>query len=269
MWIHIASAASDGGRLDLYERDGVFMIRADGWELMNGAYHASEDQLGRLAGLLPRASQPAILLGGLGLGYTLASLLETLQGRFGAVAARITVAERSGAVLRWFGSCVNPGLAAGLPAGVRLVESDVVDWLGAERGWDVIVLDVDNGPAALSAPGNALLYGEDGLARCRDSLAPSGNLLLWAGFEDLGFVTRARAVGFSVARGYVTLPNRPDQAHVIYVLSREKPSSADWLRKAWAGAERHGLDSLRLDDIDAETDACRDGQNTAADGGAA
>jgi spermidine synthase len=112
------------------------------------------------------------------------------------VRASITVAERSGAVLRWFRSCVNPGLAAVLPVGVRLVESDVVDWLGVGRGWDVIVLDVDNGPEALSAPGNAVLYGEDGLARCRDSLAPSGHLLLWAGFEDLGFVAQACAVGF-------------------------------------------------------------------------
>lgn len=227
MWTHIETAASDGHRLDLYERDGVFMIRADGWELMNGAYHASEDQLGRLAGLLPRASQPAILLGGLGLGYTLASLLETLHERFGTAPARITVAERSGALLQWFGSCVNPRLAAGLPAGVRLIESDVVDWLGAERGWDVIVLDVDNGPEALSAPGNAVLYGEDGLARCRDSLAASGHLLLWAGFEHLGFVARARAVGFSVTRQCIALPNRPDQAHVLYVLSREKLSSAE------------------------------------------
>ena len=267
MWTRIETAASDGHRLDLYERNGVFMIRADGWELMSGAYHASEDQLGRLAGLLPRASEPAILLGGLGLGYTLASLLETLQGRFGTASARVTVAERSGAVLRWFGSFVNPGLAAELPAGVRLVESDVVDWLGVGRGWDVIVLDVDNGPAALSAPGNAVLYEEDGLARCWDSLAAEGHLLLWAGFEDREFVARACAVGFSVARGYVTLPNRPDQAHVLYVLSREKLSPAE--REAWTGAERGGLDTLSFDDIDGEADACCHGQNSAAGGGAA
>ena len=269
MWIHIASAASDGHRLDLYERNGLYMIRADGWELMNGGYHASEDRLGRLAGLLPSASEPAILLGGLGLGYTLASLLETLHQRFGPTPARITVAERSGAVLRWFGSCVNPLLAATLPSGVRLIESDVVAWLGVDRRWDVIVLDVDNGPEALSTPGNAVLYGEDGLARCRDSLAPSGHLLLWAGFEDLDFVARARAAGFSVTRQSIALPNRPDQAHVLYVLPREPLSSTDWLRKAGAGAERRGLDTLRFDDIAAETDACRHGQNTAAGGGAA
>ena len=227
MWTHIDSAASDGNRLDLYERNGVFMIRADGWELMNGAYHASEDQLGRLAGLLPSASQPAILLGGLGLGYTLASLLETLHQRFGPRPARITVAERSGAVLRWFGTVINPRLAATLPPGVRLIESDVAAHLGTGRCWDVIVLDVDNGPEALSTPGNAALYGEHGLARCRDSLAAWGHLLLWSGFEDLDFVARACATGFSVARRSVALPNRPDQAHVLYVLSRAPLSAAE------------------------------------------
>ena len=227
MWTHIASASSDGNRLDLYERDGVFMIRADGWELMNGAYHASEDQLGRLAGLLPGASDPAILLGGLGLGYTLASLLKTLHQRFGRAPARITATERSAAVLHWFGSIINPLLAATLPCGVRLVESDVLACLGEDRCWDVIVLDVDNGPEALSTPGNAVLYGECGLARCRDSLTASGHVLLWAGFEDLRFVERACAVGFSVTRQAIALPNRPDQAHLIYVLSREKLSLAD------------------------------------------
>jgi spermidine synthase len=227
MWTHIASAESEGSRLDLYERNGVYMIRADGWELMNGEFHASEDQLGRLAGLLPSAPDPAILLGGLGLGYTLASLLETLRDRSGPVPARITVAERSGAVLRWFGTHINPRLAAALPSGVHLIESDVAACLCGDGRWDVIALDVDNGPEALSAPGNAVLYGEAGLARCRDSLAPAGHLLLWSGFEDPAFVERARAVSFSVTRQSMPLPNRTDQAHLLYVLSREPLSSPD------------------------------------------
>ncbi|MEA2773963.1 MAG: hypothetical protein QOD93_6925, partial [Acetobacteraceae bacterium] len=115
MWTHIDSAWSEGNRLDLYERNGLHMIRVDGWELMNGEYHASEDQLGRLAGLLSNAPHPEILVGGLGLGYTLASLLETLR----LTRARITVAERSSAVLRWFGAHVNPLLAATLSPAVR------------------------------------------------------------------------------------------------------------------------------------------------------
>lgn len=231
MWTHIASASSEGNQLDLYERNGLFMIRANGWELMNGEYHASEDQLGRLAGLLAPSPRPRILVGGLGLGYTLASLLKTLEtavsGREAYREAMVTVAERSGAVLRWFGTHIGPRLMITRSSGVRLVESDVADHLGVGGRWDVIVLDVDNGPEALSVPSNAQLYGEHGLARCRDSLAPSGHLLLWSGCENLRFADRARATGLSVTRQSIALPNRSDQAHVLYVLSRQPLSAAD------------------------------------------
>jgi spermidine synthase len=211
------------------------MIRADGWELMNCAYHASEDALGRLAGVLARSPDPEILVGGLGLGYTLARLIETLKQGREAGAPRITVAERSGAVLRWFASHINPRLAATLPSGVRLVESDVAAHLGADRRWDVIVLDVDNGPAAISTPGNAVLYGDVGLARFRDSLAACGHFLLWSGFDDARFVERARAAGFSIAWHSIPLPNRADAAHVLYVLSRTALSAADCSRMGLEG----------------------------------
>src|SRR6202051_2046638 len=182
MWTHIDSNSSEGNRLDLYERNGLHMIRVDGWELMNGEYHVLEDQLCRLASRLSSAPHPDILVGGLGLGYTLASLLETLNNEIWPNRARITVAERSGAVLRWLGIHINPPLAARLSSGVRLVESDVAAHLGVHRRWDVIVLDVDNGPAAVSTPSNAVLYAEPGLTLCRDSLQPLGHLLLWTGF---------------------------------------------------------------------------------------
>ena len=227
MWTHIASDCWETHRLDLYERNGVHMIRAGGLELMNGAYHESEDRLGRLAARLTRAPHPAILIGGLGLGYTLASLLETLPERRCAAPAHITVAERSGAVVRWFRGHINPRLAAALPSGVRLAESDVADHLGGDGRWDIIVLDVDNGPEAFSAPGNARLYEEAGLVRIRDSLAPAGHLLLWTSFEDAGFVARAGAAGFAFTRQSISLPNRPDQAHAIYVLSRAALPAAE------------------------------------------
>jgi len=225
MWTHIDSDSSAGNQLDLYERNGLYMIRANGWELMNGEYHASEDQLGRLAGLLTSTPRPEILVGGLGLGYTLASLLETLGQRH--TEARVTVAERSGAVLRWFATHMSPRLVATRSPGVRLIKSDVADRLGMDGRWNVIVLDVDNGPQALSNPNNAALYDEHGLARCRDSLAPSGHLLLWAGFEDPSFVDRAHAAGFSATQQTVPFQVRPDQAHVLYVLSRQPISTGD------------------------------------------
>jgi len=67
MWTHINSASLESNQLDLYERNGVHMIRTDGWELMNGEYHVSEDQLGRLAGLLPSTAHRKIRVGGIGL----------------------------------------------------------------------------------------------------------------------------------------------------------------------------------------------------------
>src|SRR5271167_4488602 len=78
-----------------------------------------------------------------------------LRGRvYGAVelprGGGLTAAKRSSAVLRWFGTHINPRLAATLSPAVRLVQSDVAAHLGVDRRWDVIVLDVDNGPAALS-----------------------------------------------------------------------------------------------------------------------
>jgi len=225
MWTHIDSDSSDGNQLDLYERNGLYMIRANGWELMNGEYHASEDQLGRLAGRLAGVPRPEILVGGLGLGYTLASLLETLGQRH--TEARVTVAERSGAVLRWFDTHMSPRLMATRSPGVRLIKNDVADHLGMDGRWNVIVLDVDNGPDALSTSSNAVLYSEHGLARCRDSLAPSGHLMLWAGFEDPGFVHRAQAAGFSATHQTVPFPSRLDQAHVLYVLSRQPISTQD------------------------------------------
>jgi hypothetical protein len=82
MWTHIDSVSSEGNQLDLYERNGLHMIRVNGWELMNGESHASEDQIGCVAGLLTSAPHPENLVGGLGLGYTLASLLETLMSRY-------------------------------------------------------------------------------------------------------------------------------------------------------------------------------------------
>ena len=202
MWAHIDSDSSDGNRLDLYERNGVYMIRANGWELMNGEYHASEDQLGRLAGLLAGAPGAEILVGGLGLGYTLASLLETLNQGIGLTEARVTVAERSGAVLRWFDTHISRRLMAARSLGVCLVESDVADHLGVDRRWNVIVLDVDNGPQALSNPGNAMLYGEHGLARCRDSLAPSGT-------SCYGQASKTRALSTEPARRAFQSRNKP------------------------------------------------------------
>src|SRR5574338_1557922 len=96
-WTLIESATEGDALLELYRKDGVFMIRANGLELMNGFHHESETALGRTAAALAPCLEPRILLGGLGLGYTAAAVVQAL-GSTGTT----TVAEFSGAVIDWF-----------------------------------------------------------------------------------------------------------------------------------------------------------------------
>jgi spermidine synthase len=214
MWVHLDSARCGDSVFDLYERDGLYMIRVDGWELMNGGYHESEDRLGELAARLAPGPDPEILIGGLGLGYTLAALVRHLGG-----AGRVTVAELSDAVIRWYGRYMQPRLFGALPPAVRIRNADVLAAAAEGAGWDAVVLDVDNGPRALSAPGNAALYSAEGLGRLRRSLKPGGVLLVWSAFEDPDFVERARAAGFAPDRLPVRPPGRDEPVHSLYVLS--------------------------------------------------
>ncbi|MFE0756842.1 hypothetical protein ACFW16_22965 [Inquilinus sp. NPDC058860] len=211
-WVHVDSAALGDRVLDLYERDGVYMIRVDGWELMNGAYHESEDRLGELAARLARSPDPEVLVGGLGLGYTLASLVRHLGG-----AGRITVAELSEAVIRWFDRYTRPRSLGARSAGIR--HGDVLAVAAEGSGFDIILIDVDNGPEPLSATGNATLYGASGLGTLRRALKADGILMVWSAFEDRDFVARARSAGFSPASLPVFRPGRAEPFHLVYVLS--------------------------------------------------
>jgi len=216
MWVHLDSAALGDSVLDLYERDGVYMIRIDGWELMNGAYHESEDRLGELAARLARRPDPDILVGGLGLGYTLASLVRRLGG-----AGRVTVAELSEAVIRWFERHTKPPSLGDHPARIRHGDVLAIAAEGSAEGraFDVILLDVDNGPEPLSAPGNAALYGAGGLGTLRRALTPDGILMVWSAFEDPDFIARARSAGFFPASLPVFRAGRAEPFHLVYVLS--------------------------------------------------
>ncbi len=214
-WNPIASSTLAGNALDLYESDGVYMVRVGGLELMNGHWHESEDALGRLAFQFARATLPRILLGGLGLGYSLAGLSAEM-----GVAGHVTVAEISGAIIDWFGRFMQPILFEQLPANVTIVRTDVSDLLRSGQAFDVIALDVDNGPEPLSAPGNTFLYAEDGLRAMAHCLGENGVLLVWSGFESLAFVSRGEAAGFHVRCVPVSFARKPHVRHHVYVLSR-------------------------------------------------
>lgn len=215
-WTLIDSATERDAVLELYRKDGVFMIRANGLELMNGFCHDSEIALGQLAAEMAPSSAPRVLLGGLGLGYTAAALARAL-GSAGA----ITVVEFSTAVIDWFHSHVRQSVLPDIPDNVTIVHADIAHLLTGEDRHDLIVLDVDNGPEALVTAGNGGLYALDGLRSLHRSLSPDGKLLLWSGFESPEFAARAEQAGFRV-RCEPFARARPELSHYLYML--EKPA---------------------------------------------
>jgi spermidine synthase len=213
-WELVDCAETADSRLELYRKDAVFMVRAGGLELMNGFQHESETVFGRMAVELAKRPQPRILIGGLGLGYTLAAASAAL-GRRG----HITVAEFSPAIIRWFATHVGPSVLPQPPANVTILEADVVAHLRDGARYDVIALDIDNGPEALVRPGNGALYAAAGLQSLRRSLGADGTVLLWSAVEAPDFEARARDAGFTVARRTVANGTRPELDHALYILS--------------------------------------------------
>lgn len=208
----------DGKEFVLYERDGVYSIRVDGLELMSSRAHGSEEALARLVLSEVVEKRPQVLVGGLGMGFTLRAVLNFRPPVF-----IVTVAELFPAVVAW-----NRGELAHLAHApledprVRLLESDVSDLMAASpNAFDAILLDVDNGPAAFTVARNGRLYGADGIASIKRSLRPGGVLGVWSADPDPGFGRELRKAGFRVkaetvpARGTAKGPK-----HTIFVARR-------------------------------------------------
>jgi spermidine synthase len=188
----------DGRPMTLHEHDGVYMIRIDGVELMSTRQHHSEEKLAELAcvHLQSRSSGVRVLIGGLGLGFTLRTALENLGPD-----AEVVVVELMPAVIRWN---QTPDYKLGADAmadpRVKVVTGDVVDLLKKSRGtFDAIILDVDNGASGLTAAANSRLYSATGLAMIRAALRPDGCLAVWSADADPAFVERMGKCGFAVA----------------------------------------------------------------------
>lgn len=204
------------GAIELHERNGVVTLRCDGWELMSSRAHNSEDLLGVLVCAHIPAATPAVLLGGLGLGFTLRALLDCLPAD-----ARVTVVELLPEVVGWAGG--RFAHLAGRPLDdprVTVTCADIGDTLDAmpPEGCDAVLLDVDNGPEAIMFPGNAALYDAAGLRRIRRALRPRGMLAVWSADRSARFEQALDAAGFEVevhdvpARG-----SAADPLHVIYL----------------------------------------------------
>jgi spermidine synthase len=183
--------------LTLRRRDGVLEILAGNVVLLSNAALETELEFGRLAAtLLPIASglAPRVLVGGLGFGATLRGALDVLPPE-----ARVVVAEKVRTVARLVGG--ELAYVGGRPlddARATVVHEDVADVLAAAgEPWDVILLDVDNGPHWASFRGNARLYSPAGLACARRALAPRGSLAVWSGYPADAFLARLREAGLS------------------------------------------------------------------------
>ncbi|MDY8108038.1 hypothetical protein U0C82_02590 [Fulvimarina sp. 2208YS6-2-32] len=198
-WIHLASApAPDGETLRLLRRGDEFSIQiSQGNELMNSRLGGSEEALATLAlARLGGCKAPRVLIGGLGMGFTLRAALDCTNAD-----ARITVSEIVPALCDWargdmaavFGTCLDDPR-------VRIEIGDVVRHIGeAEAGYDAILLDVDNGPDGLTREGNDALYSLAGLGAARRALKPGGVLAVWSAHGDAGFTRRLSAAGFSTS----------------------------------------------------------------------
>src|SRR5690349_10160524 len=212
-WTLIESVRRDDTLLELYGKDGMFMVRANGLELMNGFSHESETALGKLAAAVAPAREPRLLVGGLGLGYTTAALVDGLRG-----IGTITVAELSPAVIDWFQRYVRTSVLPNPSTNLTIVQSDLRKLLAGEDRFDVVVLDVDNGPEPLVTATNEALYSATGLRALFACLSADGVALLWSGFKSAAFEARAREAGFVVTCEPFER-ERADLSHFMYVLS--------------------------------------------------
>jgi spermidine synthase len=216
IWVtHERTRMRDGGEMTLASRGDQYVIRVDGQDLMNSNSHASEEKLARYgcAGLAAKRGARA-LVGGMGMGFTVRAALDAL-----AADAVVEVVELVGAVVRWnrdvFGHLAEQPLR---DARVAVIEADVADVIARAQGaYDAILLDVDNGPVALTDAANNRLYSRDGLAAAARALRPGGMLALWSGFEDGGFTARLRAAGFDVDVKRVIAGDGSRRRHVLWL----------------------------------------------------
>jgi spermidine synthase len=185
-----------GGELNLYKRDGEYSIRVDGCELMNSRRHGSEEALsGYACARIAHHPNPLILIGGLGMGFTLAATLHRL-----GPGGKVVLAELAPGVVKWnWGPLAQ---LAGHPLRdkrVTLREMDVARVLKEKHGiYHAILLDVDNGPEGLTRKTNEWLYAPAGLDAAFAALRPAGVLAIWSAGPDRAFSRRLRNAGFNV-----------------------------------------------------------------------
>jgi len=195
-WEEIERAEVPGGEEEviLRKRGPEFSIRVAATELMNSRIHGSEDALAELTcSRISRKPGRRILIGGLGMGYTLAAALQHSGDD-----SLITVAELIPAVIRW--NREHLGHLAGNPLAdgrVFVRQEDVAETITREKSiWDAIILDVDNGPDGITRKVNDRLYGMSGLKNAFLALRTGGVLSIWSSGTDEQFTSRLKQCRF-------------------------------------------------------------------------
>jgi len=219
--ILLDSCNEHGSTMRLFQQGNEFAIRVDhqDGELMHSSVHNSEDVLAEIAckHIADRAS-PHLLVGGLGMGFTLAAALKHSSQQ-----ACISVAELMPAVVRW-----NQGVLGGVAGHplkdkrVNILIQDVGKVMREHKNsFDAIMLDVDNGPDGYTRDGNDGLYGLDGLEIAYEALRPHGVLTVWSADTDRDFTQRLMKLGFEVEERRVREDTQERGAiHTIWIAIR-------------------------------------------------
>jgi spermidine synthase len=197
--IKLATARTpDGGEMGLYQHDRDFLININGQELMSSRRHDSEQELARLGcAHLSKHKAACVLVGGLGMGYTLRQALDML-----APDAHVVVSELLQAVVDWNRAYLRD--LNGQPLEdkrTELITGDILALLAQSNNrFDAILLDVDNGPSAITDAGNQHLYSPTGIQACRGALRHPGCLAIWSAVPSKGFERLLIRYGFHVRR---------------------------------------------------------------------
>ena len=199
------------------DKDNFYIHVSGGGELMNTRRHGSEDALGRLPCRRLRSPDTArVLIGGLGMGFTLAAALRELGEN-----AEVTVAELIPEVADWNRGAL--GEASGYPlkdVRTRLHLGDVAELIKNRRGYfDVIALDVDNGPESMTQTSNDWLYTTSGIIAARDALKTDGILAYWSAGPAPAFLDRLGRCDFLVEECKVHAHGKKGPRHFIWLAS--------------------------------------------------
>ncbi len=216
----------DGTTLTLTRHTTEYVILANGKSLMSSRMHGSEEALAAFACRRARAlERPCVLVGGLGMGFTLRATLDLLPPT-----AVVVLGELVPAVVGWnrgpLGSLAHRPLK---DTRVRVVMGDVgVTLRSSPQRFDAILLDVDNGPTAFTESANARLYDNQGIAAARSALKPDGELAVWSAWEDRKFEQRLRYAGFSVRVERVRARlKKGGPRHVVFLAHRLSPEARE------------------------------------------